>query len=168
MTFPAQDSLNTLGGALNDYSAVVDPTTDRGAAAVNTLVADVAMMGAIAPRAWCLFTAAATTAGMMLVSHNAGWGNSPGVAPTLARSAVGIYTLTWPASVSSVITPGAPGADVTPWTLNIQDAFAAAKSAAAPFYLAGAVGLVNVITVYTSLANVATDATGVNISVWWF
>jgi hypothetical protein len=99
MTLPAVDSLALYGGALNNYRAPVDPTTDRDAAAMNKALASIAMMSHTAPRAYAKISTAATTGTMVLLDHDAVWGDSPGVAPVLARTSQGIFTVTWPTTV---------------------------------------------------------------------
>lgn len=99
MTIPAIDSIDTFGGALNDYVlGVVDPTTDRPASGANQAYAGVAMMTHTAARCWATFVTAATTGAMTIADHDAVWGTS--VAPTPARTSQGIFTLTWPATVA--------------------------------------------------------------------
>ena len=99
MTLPAQaDYTSTYGGELADYAPVEDPTTDRSAAQVNAALCDVSMMTRTAIRAWCIFTAAASP---VIVSHDAVWGNSNAVAPTVTQDgSPGSYFIEWPTSVT--------------------------------------------------------------------
>lgn len=100
MTAPAIDSIATYGGSLNDYSPVVDPTTDRPAAGANQAYASVAAMTAICPKCFARIVGSATAPALSVSNgHNSMWGNSVGVAPVIARTALGIVTATWPATV---------------------------------------------------------------------
>ncbi len=101
MTFPAVDSLATYGGELVDLLPITDPTTDRSAASANAAYASVAGMTHTALRCWCRFTAAATTGALVLQTHDAAWGSSLAVAPTLARTGTGTFTVTWPATFTN-------------------------------------------------------------------
>lgn len=106
MTFPSKDTIGTYGGVLNDYAPVVDASTDRPASGVNQAYGSVAAMTHNAPRAFCRLVLAATTGALALASpypHDAAWGNSVGVQPTLARTSAGVFTITWPASVTDEI-----------------------------------------------------------------
>lgn len=121
MTAFTGDSLASYGGALNDYSPVVDPTTDRPAAGANPAYAATAGMTHTAIRAWARVTWNGTS--LTLVSHDAIWGNSLAVAPTPAHSATGVATITWPANVQDEIQTGSPGY-TGPLPLNLRAGFA--------------------------------------------
>jgi|ERR1019366_249055 hypothetical protein len=108
MTLPDVDSLATLGGALNNLSAVENPLTDRDAAGTNQAYADAAAMTHTAVRAWARITLNGSAA-PLLVAHDAVWGNAVGVAPLLAHVTTGIVGLTWPTTVFDEIPNGAPG-----------------------------------------------------------
>lgn len=97
---PESSAIDTYGGALTDYRPVTDPTTDRPAASMNKALCDVAMMTHVSVRAFVRFTGAATTGALVLQYHDAQWGSTPAVAPTLARTSAGVYTITFPATVS--------------------------------------------------------------------
>jgi len=106
MTLPDRDNVATFGGLLNDFAPVTDPTTDRpsgGATAPTTgsniAYVDVAMLTLTGIRAWARITTAASTGAMVLVGHYAMWGTGAPVAPTIARTSTGIFTITWPSSV---------------------------------------------------------------------
>ena len=108
MTAFTGDALTTYGGALNDYSPVVDPTTDRPAAGANACYSAVAGMTHTGTRAWCRFTLNGSAA-PVLIAHDAMWGNSIAVAPVVARTGTGTVTITWPTTVQDEIPVGAPG-----------------------------------------------------------
>ena len=97
MTLPSQDSYDIYGGSKTDYTAIVDPTCDRSAAEINTAFASAAMATRTSIRAYCQILGHATTP--TIVSHNAQWGNSLAVIPVIVRSATGVYSLTFPATV---------------------------------------------------------------------
>lgn len=158
-TLPDINSLASYGGALNDYRPVTDPTTDRPAAAANQAYADCAAMTATADRAWCEFTAAATTGAMVLVAHNALWGNAAGVAPTLARTTTGTFTITWPATVTDALS--------NIHTLNIRASGGNSRSATVGYTINCVPTSGNVVTVYIFSGGSLNDAAGVNFDVWW-
>lgn len=100
MTFPGKDTIATYGGLLQDLYPVTDPTTDRAAAGANQAYGSVAAMTRTAAQAWARITTAASTAGLVLVAHNAAWGSGPLVAPTLTRSSTGVFTIAWPTTIT--------------------------------------------------------------------
>ena len=103
MTSPDIDSLSTYGGALVNYAPVVDPTTDRDAAAANQAYASTAAMTHTSPRAFARIVGAASTGALALAGsnpHDSQWGKASPVTPTLSRTALGIVVVTWPATVT--------------------------------------------------------------------
>lgn len=98
MTLPSTDSISTYGGIFIDASPVENPQTDLSATNFTQMSASVAMGTHTAIRAWVQFTGNATTP--ILVSHDALWGNAAGVTPTLVRTALGQYFVSWPTSVN--------------------------------------------------------------------
>jgi hypothetical protein len=157
MTFPDTDSLNTYGGELVDYAPVIDPTTDRSAAAMNSALASVAGMTHCAPRAICTFTTHATSP--VLVNSLAAWGdNSFVVAPTIAHSATGTYTITYPTSYTNEL------GDTQ--TISLRYAHGQAISSTR-YGVQCEVTSANVVTVYTfNAAGSANDIAGVNVVVF--
>jgi len=129
MTAFTGDSLATYGGAINDYSPVVDPTVDRSAAGMNPALAATASMTHTAPRAWCRFTLNGTAA-PVLVAHDAMWGNGIAVAPVVVRTGTGTVTVTWPTTVQDEIQVGAPGY-TGPTPLNLRGGWANARGTTA-------------------------------------
>ncbi len=154
MTFPAVDSLDTYGGAKVDLNPITDPTTDRPSAAVNEAYASVAAMTHTAVQCWARVTTAASTGAMVLSSHDAAWGNEVSVAPTLARTTTGVFTVTWPATVTDELGD-------TP-TVALRAA-ARPNTEGATLYFAQAVKTsANVVTFYVfNSAGAANDAVGV-------
>jgi hypothetical protein len=70
----------------------------------NTLIApmmcNVAGLGLSAPRAGFRLMLASSTAGMTLLSWNAVWQNCTPTTPIIARTGAGVFTVTFPTSVS--------------------------------------------------------------------
>ncbi len=116
---PDIDSLASVGGSLQDYSAVKDPTVERPASGANTAYYDAVAATNTVPRAWARITLNGS-ATPILVAHAATWGNALAVAPTPARSTNGLYTVTWPATVNDEIPPTSPGGGSNPHTVNLR------------------------------------------------
>ena len=157
MPLPDIDDYNaTFGGSKVNYAPVEDVTTDEDAAVRNAYVADVAMMTPTAIRGWVRFTASATAP--VLVAHNANWGTGAGVAPVLARTGVGVFTITVPATVTDPLG--------NTHTVNLRDAWVNARGAATFLFCGAVVTSANVITVYIgSAAGAASDAAGTDFGV---
>lgn len=126
MTAFTGDALSSYGGALNDYSPVVDPTTDRPAAGANAAYSATAGLTHTGTRAWARFTWNGTS--VTLVAHDALWGNTLAVAPTPAHTGTGVMTMTWPANVQDEIPSGAPGY-TGPTPLNLRAGWVNARGA---------------------------------------
>lgn len=92
---PEVQSYDGLGGDINDYAPVVDPTTDLPAEASNETRADVAAMTRTIGRAFVSFDN-----GGEVSLHDAVWGNSDAVKPVVAVLSTGRYQITWPSSVT--------------------------------------------------------------------
>lgn len=129
MTAFTGDALSTYGGGLFDYSPVIDATRDRPAAGANAAYAAVAGLTHTGTRAWARFTLNGT-ATPALVAHDAMWGNTIALAPVLARTGVGVVTITWPANVQDEIPIGTPGY-TGPTPLNLRAGWANARGAVA-------------------------------------
>ena len=159
MPLPDQDDyLSTYGGSKINYAPPEDPTTDEDAGIRNQYVANVAMMTLTAVRALALFTPAATTGTMALVSHAANWGNSATVAPVLNRVAAGVYTLTWPATVIDALGLS--------HTTNFRFVTCNVRGSGTPWIYNAAITSANVVTVWTySSAGAATDPATTNVDV---
>lgn len=158
MTFPSNDSIYTYGGIFVDGGSVVDPTTDLSAAQYNTLSASVASMTATCPVAWFRFVTSATTPTLAASkSNNAAWGNGVGVRPVLARSGAGIFTATFPTTITDGVG--------TVQTVNLGRALPTIEGATLGFVQA-LVTSANVVTVYTFNTSFATnDLVGVTVHV---
>lgn len=99
---PEVDSLATVGGVRVDYAPVEDASTDVPAAHLNLVFANVAAMTQTCDRAWCAFVGKASSPPDDPSSnvHGAVWGNGVSVKPVTARTSTGLFTLTWPTSVT--------------------------------------------------------------------
>lgn len=93
---PAIIDFDSLGGCLQNYAPVEDPTTDLDASADNETRANVAAMTQTLPRALCRGTLDVAPS---VAAHRAVWGNSGSVAPAIIRTSVGVFDVIWPASV---------------------------------------------------------------------
>lgn len=100
MTLPAIDDLASVGGAINDYRPVPDPTVERAANHDNIIAANAVSATRTLTRAFASFTLGTTPA---LVQHDAVWGTGSGVAPVVARTGTGVWTITWPATVNDAL-----------------------------------------------------------------
>jgi hypothetical protein len=98
---PDIDTLSTYGGAKEDYAPVEDASTDLSASHWNLLAMSVAGVTQTACRAWCTFVGHGTTPTDPSSNvHGSVWGNVLGVKPVVARTGGGIYTITWPTSIT--------------------------------------------------------------------
>jgi hypothetical protein len=161
VTLPDTDDIDTLGGVKVNLAPVEDPTTDLDADEDNIQRCDVAMMTHTAIKAWARFTASNATGTMVLVAHDAQWGNGSGVTPTLARSGVGVFTVTFPATVSDEL-------DET-HTLNFRAAWGTSRGGATKYFIDVVPTAANVLTarVFDSTV-VADDGAGVDFDVFGF
>jgi hypothetical protein len=145
ITFPDRDGIATFGGPWRNLSPVVDPTTDASDAGINQMAEDVAAMTQMCPRAAAQFVCASSNAPSLL-SHQAGWGNLPQVAPSVARTGVGTYTVAWPPTVNDEITSG-PGF-TSPHALGLIFGWANAVASAAFWHPQVVMTAANVATIY--------------------
>jgi hypothetical protein len=172
MTLPDVDSLSTYGGALSDYSPVVDPTTDESAVFRNKYAANVAMMTQTACRAMRSFvgqTGATPIDPVVGFVHAAVWGAGPSLKPTVTRSSTGLWLVTWPTTVSSELTGAltSQGGGTT-HTVNLRRARASVElSGSTKFDATARVTAANVVEVrgWTG-AGVLDDLNGLTVTVW--
>ena len=155
MPLPDSSSIDDFGGILSDYLiGVVDPSTDMSAAAGNSMSATVAMGSRMVPRCEVSFTGAAVAP--VTVAFEAVWKSKTPTIPTAARTGTGVFTFTFPASVSDEL--------LAPHVLNLTSAWGFASGGTA--YHAQASASANVLTVYVfTLAGAASDAVGATIRV---
>ena len=158
---PETTDIYELGGVLANAWPVEDPTTDMDAGADNKSRSNVAMMSNTAIRGWVRFTSAASTVAMLLVAHNAVWGNGASVVPTLARTGVGIFTVTFPTTVLDPLGVS--------HTVNIRAAWMNSRGGSSFFQGECIPTSANVATIYIATgAGVASDAAGVDFDVFIF
>jgi hypothetical protein len=100
MTLPDVSDFATYGAMLQNAQPVVNPLTDIDAAKLNLIQSDTAGMTYTAFRAWAIITLAATSGAMGVVAHGATWGANLAVKPTPARVSTGVFTCTWPTSIT--------------------------------------------------------------------
>jgi len=106
MTLPDRDSIQTYGGPLANYPIdVIDPTTDEDAAWRNKYAANVAMMTHTITRGARSFLG--TSGGATSIAdpssgfiHDAVWGDSSTVKPSVTHVQTGIYDIISPSTVT--------------------------------------------------------------------
>lgn len=98
---PDSISYEQLAGPLNDYSDVVDPTTDLPAIASNTTRAGVAAMSRMSERLFVVWTNDGTTA--TIVDFDSVVGNAAEYRPTITKQNTGHWRLTFSAFVNDLL-----------------------------------------------------------------
>jgi len=102
MTLPTNiDAEGDLGVPKADYAPTADPTKEISAAEYNRMAISLSMVTYTAPRAWVVVSAAAS-AGTMVRTHSAMWGDTTAVKPTVTATSTGVFAITWPASVQDL------------------------------------------------------------------
>lgn len=103
MPLPSVDAFSSFVTVdeLTDFAPVTDPTTDVPASAMNILMANSAMSSRMMPRAYVVWQW--DGAAVEIIEHDAVWGNSFAVQPTVVHSSTGLYTITWPATVADAL-----------------------------------------------------------------
>jgi hypothetical protein len=161
-------SLSSLGGALNDYSPAIDSTTDREAYGANQTYAAVSGMTHTAWRAWAQFTWNGTGA-PTLVAHDAQWGNTALVAPTVARTGVGLGTITWAATQSDEITSPSADGYTGPTAINLRAATGNSEGGTTFYDVKAKVTAPNVVSFWLwsgASPPALVDPTGVTFDLW--
>ena len=102
MPLPDTDSAQSWGADawVNAYP-VADPTTDQDAAILKEIACDTAGATHTQARAMALASCVTYTSGSQTIAvadHDATWGTA--VAPTCLQTAAGVYTFSWPATVT--------------------------------------------------------------------
>jgi|SRR5215210_762124 len=156
MTLPDIDAIETLGGALRDFSPVEDPETERSADDANKAYCDVAMATHTLTRAWARITTHATTP--TLAAHDEQWAARTSTVPVVARTGAGVFTVTWPSLVTDEL--------AVTHALNLRDAWAAAHGATAVHVQADVTGPAVVTVRVFDMAGAATDAAGTAVTVF--
>jgi hypothetical protein len=148
---PKVAAIATYAGPLNDYSQVSDSSTDRPGAGANPAYGDVAAMTHTAIRMWCRFIPNGTGAPTLPTTnaHDETWNNGNNAAPVPARTGVGVYTVTAPATVFDEIPATSPGATPAGFAVNLRFVLAPnVEPGASTFYeVAASISSANVITV---------------------
>ena len=98
---PNSISYEQLAGPLNDYSEVVDPTTDLPAVASNTQRAAVAAMSRMSERIFVVWTNNGTDA--TIVDFDSVVGNAVEYRPTITKQGTGHWRMTFPAFVTDML-----------------------------------------------------------------
>lgn len=155
---PGIDDLNSYGGVKSNYAPVEDPTVDESADHRNLYAANVAAMTQTAPRAICRFVGHGTTPTDPASNvHFAVWGNGLSVKPTVARTGAGVYTITWPTTITDALGVSQSVNLATGWA-NVEGA---------SLYFVQVTVSVNVATVRVfNSSGVANDAVGVTLAVF--
>lgn len=163
---PDITTLSALGGPLNNYAPVEDPTVDEDAANINVVKCNVAMSSHTVMRAFVSFVTAGASTPTDPASnvHDALWGNAIAVKPTLAHSATGVLTATWPTDVSDEGT--VLGQTAATHTLAFRHAWVVVEGSTY-VRVQAKVTAPNVVTIYTfDAAGAALDTTGAQICVF--
>lgn len=171
---PNRASLAQYGGAIENYSAVIDPKKDEDAKFRNFYVTDTAMMTHTAPKAVRSFVAVDNldpTDPPTGFVHDAQWGDAPSVKPSAVRLSEGNYDVTWPVTVDTELKaedPSIGGGDQATIAVNIRRAIAQVECSDGTLRHAVAqVTAANKVRVRTFLANgTADDLPGQIITVW--
>ena len=99
MPLPDRDSLATVGGAVLDYSAVIDPTRERPAAGANAGYANAtAMTGTVARVVARIKSAGAGTPTFLF--HDEVWNNGLNVSPVVQRTGTGTWAVIYASGAS--------------------------------------------------------------------
>lgn len=167
---PDRDSLSSYGGAMQNYAEPVDPTTDEDAAHRNLYAMNVAAMTHSATRAARSFLG--TTGGGTAIAdpssgfiHDAVWGDTSDVKPSVTHVATGTYDAIWPSTVNDELNES--------HTLNVRRAWAGVESPDGTLMLAEAKRMgAQKVRVYTYKANASgqlflDELAGQTITVFW-
>jgi len=149
-TLPSSLSYAELAGPINDYSDVVDPTTDLPAEVSNIERAAVAAMSRMVPRLYVEWSNDGTVG--TVLDFDSVVGNSDAYKPTFTKVGTGIWRLTFSAYVTDLM------GNSQAW--NFRHATSEARSSS-PLHLQSIRAAANIIDVYiwslpTANANDAT------------
>lgn len=98
---PDSISYEQLAGSLNDYSDVVDPTTDLPSIASNTTRAGVAAMSRMSERVFVMWTNDGTDA--TIVDFDSVVGNAVEYRPTITKQGTGHWRFSFSAFVTDLL-----------------------------------------------------------------
>lgn len=100
----SSDISDDYGGPYANQRPTEDGSTEMDAEFGNQLMNDVAMMTHTTPRAWVAFTghtwSGSGTDVVVPSDHDAHWGSSTPVRPTIGQASANRYVITWPATVT--------------------------------------------------------------------
>lgn len=157
----ASNLSDDYGGPYTNQHQTEDPTAEMDAGFGNQELCDVAMMTATANRAWVIFTGVTYTSGTLSVTpddHDAQWGSSTGVRPTVGETSAGVYVITWAANQTDQL--GATRA------INIR--FPRATAYGVDGLRAKVISwTANTVTINTFSSGSANALNGTKIAVWW-
>lgn len=154
---PEIDSLATYGGAKQNYSQVENPLTDMDALQWNIAATSMAAATHTVTRGWVRFTTSATVPA--LIAHDAVWGNGSSVTPVVARTGAGVFTLTFPTTVTDE--------NLVTHPVNIRGAWGDLRGNTFANAARRDVTSPNVITVYTAASGSANDIAGSTIDIFY-
>lgn len=156
---PGVAALSTYGGIKSNGSPVEDPTVDEDAAHRNQCFADAAGMTQTACRAWCALVGHGTAPTDPASNvHGAVWGNDVEDKPVCARTSTGLYTITFPATITDEL-----GVEQT---VNLRHAWASVEGATL-YFTTATVTAPNVVTLRVFNTSFAlNDAVGVTFTVF--
>lgn len=121
-------TIASLGGPYQNEEAVVDPTSEVDAAFHNRTLEDVAQCGRAVGFSWYSFTTTATAAPVTLAANTVAvsglFGSGNAQKPTVAKTATGVYTLTWPTTFDDALV-GVTGMTAVAETQSVAFTFAA-------------------------------------------
>lgn len=157
---PGVDSLSSYGGVKINDAPVEDSSTDEDANHRNLYAANVAGLTQTACRAIYRFKGKASSPPDDATAnvHFNVWGNGVSVKATTARTTTGVFTLTYPSTVTDEL-------GVT-HSVNLVDGWGNANGSTA-YHVQVEITSPNVATVRVfDMAGVASDAVGVTIAVF--
>ena len=102
LVLPSISDLASFGGPKSNLTQVVDPVTDEDADDRNAAFANAAAVSHTLWRAWCSFYADNPPTDPVGTVHDAVWGGDVSVKPTVARTSAGLFTVTWPATITDL------------------------------------------------------------------
>lgn len=154
---PQSNSLSNFGGIKTDYSQIVSVATDWSADNVNSAFGDVAAMSRTAIRTFAQFITSATAP--TLVNFDAVWKTNTPTLPVIVRTGAGIFTVTYPASVTDELGNAQ--------SLNLRSGVGNISSTSTFGFCNVVVSSSNVLTIYlANVAGSANDLVGVTIQVY--
>lgn len=154
---PSALSYEELAGEINDYTTVVDPTTDLPAGASNKERAAVAAMSRMTPQLYVEWTNDGTNG--IVTQFDSVVGNSDAYKPTITREALGQWRFTFSAFVNDLMGLSQP------W--NFKNAEACALDGLVPLHLQCFRVAPNIIDVFIRAlpGAIASDGVGTNMLV---